>query len=56
MRRFTDLVSEGFIWSVGITRPKAGQEHRAAIYITTVLGLSLLGAAGMFFFLCNKLL
>lgn len=56
MRRFTDLVSEGFIWSVGITRPKPGQEHRAAVYITTVLAASLLGAAALFFFLCSRIL
>jgi hypothetical protein len=56
MRSLTDLVSEGFIWSVGITRPRPGQEHRAAVYITTVLIISLLIAAGLFFFLCSKIL
>jgi hypothetical protein len=37
MRRLTEAISESFIWGVGITRPKAGQEHRAALYITAML-------------------
>lgn len=55
MRRVTDVVSEGFIWGVGITRPRAGHEHRAAQYITAILGLAVFGAVGMFFLLKDHL-
>jgi hypothetical protein len=55
MKKLTDLVSEGFIWSVGITRPRPGQERRAAIYITTTLAVSVLAAVAMFFFLLGRL-
>ncbi|HEY4358707.1 MAG TPA: hypothetical protein VGN16_23370 [Acidobacteriaceae bacterium] len=55
MRKLTDLVSEGFIWSVGITRPRAGQERFAAIYITAILALSIVGAGGAFLFLKSHL-
>jgi len=40
MRRLTEVVSESFIWGVGITHPKPGQERRAALYITATLGRS----------------
>ncbi|SNS34929.1 hypothetical protein SAMN05421770_101609 [Granulicella rosea] len=56
MRSLSNLVSEGFIWGVGITRPRQGQEHRAAVYITTTLVLSVAGAVGMFFFLMTHFL
>ena len=55
MRKLTDLVSEGFIWSVGITRPRAGQERLAAIYITATLVLSIVGAASAFLFIKSRL-
>ncbi|WP_260703825.1 hypothetical protein [Edaphobacter flagellatus] len=55
MKRLTDLVSEGFIWGVGITRPRPGQERRAAIYITTTLIASVLVAVAMFIFLLGRL-
>lgn len=55
MRKLTDLVSEGFIWSVGITRPRVGQERLAAIYITAILLLSIAGAGGAFLFLKSHL-
>jgi hypothetical protein len=55
MKRLTEYVSEGFIWSVGITRPRPGQERRAAIYITLTLIASLLGAVAMFVFLLGRL-
>ena len=44
MRSFTDVVSEGFIWAVGITRPKPGKERTAAVYITLMLAGSILAA------------
>jgi hypothetical protein len=56
MRKVTDMVSEGFIWGVGITRPRLGQEHRAAQYITAILGLAVFGAMGMFFILKDHLM
>lgn len=55
MRRLTDLVSESFIWSVGITRPKPGKERVAALYITATLAASVLAAVGMFLLLLQKL-
>jgi hypothetical protein len=54
MRSLTDLVSEGFIWSVGITRPRPGKERIAAIYITVTLIGSVCFAIGMFFFLLRN--
>jgi len=54
METISRLVSEGFIWSVGITRPRPGQEKRAALYITSVLLLSILLACGTFSFLLNR--
>ncbi|WP_263379303.1 hypothetical protein [Granulicella paludicola] len=44
MTKVTDIVSEGFIWSVGITRPKPGKERQAAIYISVLVG----GVAAVF--------
>ncbi|MDE1176040.1 MAG: hypothetical protein PW789_05475 [Edaphobacter sp.] len=55
MRKLSELVSEGFIWSVGITRPKPGKERIAAIYITTVLCATILGAVSVFAFLLSHL-
>jgi len=55
MKRLTDLVSEGFIWSVGITRPRPGKERVAAIYITVTLAASVLGAIAVFFLLLGRL-
>lgn len=37
MEKLMNFVSEGFIWGVGITRPRAGAERRAAAYITALL-------------------
>lgn len=55
MRRLTEFVSEGFIWSVGITRPKPGKERAAALFITGTLVACLLVAGGIFLFLLNHL-
>lgn len=55
MKKLTDLVSEGFIWGVGITRPRPGEERRAAIYITATLAGSILAAVGMFVFLLSRI-
>ncbi|WP_263381429.1 hypothetical protein [Granulicella arctica] len=55
MRNLSTLVSEGFIWGVGITRPRIGQERRAAVYITTTLIMSVVTAIGMFLFLLTHL-
>lgn len=55
MRRLTSIVSEGFIWGVGITRPSAAKERSAAAYITLILIGSLMFAAGMFFFLASHI-
>jgi hypothetical protein len=56
MRRLTELISEGFIWGVGITRPKEGRQERvAALYITTALIASILAVIGMFVLLLHRL-
>lgn len=55
MRSLTEIVSEGFIWGVGITRPKPGKERRAAMYITAILVGTVLTTAAFFFLLVGKL-
>lgn len=55
MRRLTNFISEGFIWSVGITRPKPGKERVAALYITLTLAASVLVAVAMFLLLLQRL-
>ena len=37
MRSIPEIVSEVFIWGVGITRPKPGKERPAALFITLTL-------------------
>lgn len=56
MKTISNLISEGFIWGVGITRPRPGQERRAAMYITgTLLGtVALVG--GMFLLLLDRIM
>ena len=49
MRSISDLVSEGFIWGVGITRPKPGRERQAAYFITGTLFGTVLGVIALFF-------
>jgi hypothetical protein len=53
MRSLTDIVSESFIWGVGITRPKEGQRRLAAYYITGTLAATLLGVAGLFLYVVH---
>jgi hypothetical protein len=55
MKSLTDIVSESFIWSVGITRPRRGQERRAAYFICGALAATVLGIVGMFLFLLNRI-
>lgn len=55
MRSLTEIVSEGFIWGVGITRPKPGQKRRAAIYITGIMVGTILMAVGFFFLLVGRI-
>lgn len=55
MKSVTEFVSESFIWGVGITRPRPGQERRAALYITATLTGAVLAAAGAFLFLLGRL-
>ncbi len=55
MRKLTEYVSEGFIWSIGITRPKPGHERTAALFITATLIACVLVAGGIFLFLLNHL-
>jgi hypothetical protein len=51
MRNPAQIVSEAFIWAVGITRPKPGQERRAALFITFCLVGVLCAVAAMFWLL-----
>lgn len=37
VRSIPEIVSEVFIWGVGITRPKPGKERAAALFITLTL-------------------
>ena len=54
MGRISNAVSEVFIQGVGITRPKPGHERRAALFITTMLALTVVGAFAMFFLLLHQ--
>lgn len=51
MKRITEMISEGFIWGVGITRPRPGSERTAAYFISGILGLTVLVVFAMFVFL-----
>ena len=55
MKSLTKLVSESFIWGVGITRPKPGKEGRAALYITATLAASIAAVAAVFLLLLVKM-
>ena len=55
MRRLTEIVSESFIWGVGITRPQRGQERRAALFITVTLAGSVAAVAGVFLLLLGRI-
>ncbi len=50
VKRLTDLITDGFVWGVGITQPKPTQQRRAGIYITAILIAALFGVAAFFFF------
>jgi len=54
MRSLTDIVSESFIWGVGITRPKEGQRRLAAYYISGTLAATVLGVVAWFLFLVTR--
>lgn len=55
MRSLIDIVSESFIWAVGITRPKEHQKRFAAFYISGFLAAAILGVAALFLFLVTRL-
>jgi hypothetical protein len=55
MRTLSGLVSEGFIWAVGITRPKPGSERLAALYITGLLAGTIVGVVTLFLFAVSHL-
>jgi hypothetical protein len=48
MPSITRLIGQGFIWSVGITKPQPGKERFAALYITGVLALCLAAVGSVF--------
>jgi hypothetical protein len=50
MRSITELISDSFIWGVGITRPKPGKERQAAMFITAMLAGVVLSVLGVLFF------
>jgi len=51
MRSIAEMISEGFIWGIGITRPRPGRERVAAYYITGILVLTLVVLCTLFFVL-----
>jgi hypothetical protein len=55
MRNLSGLISEGFIWGVGITRPTPGNERRAALYITGLLVGTVVGVAVLFLLVVTRL-
>ena|GEM_PF-2545455 len=55
MRSVANFVSESFIWAVGITRPRPGKEHLAALYITLMLAGILVVAACIFLLLVGHI-
>ena len=55
MKRVTDFVTDLFVWGVGITKPKPGQQRQAGIYITALLLLCLLAIAAVFFLLSREI-
>ena len=55
MRSLANAVSEGFIWAVGITRPRPGREHAAALYITLLLIGIVIVAACIFLLLVGHI-
>ncbi|SDF42565.1 hypothetical protein [Terriglobus roseus] len=56
MADITKQLSEGFILTVGITPPGKNRERTAARYITTMLALTVAGAAAMFAFILSRVL
>ena len=54
MRSLTEIVSESFIWGVGITRPKEHEKRFAAYYITGLLAAVILGVVGLFLFVVTR--
>lgn len=55
MRNLSGLVSEGFIWAFGITRPKPQNERLAALYITGLLVGTIAGIATLFLYAVSRL-
>lgn len=55
MRNLSEMVSEGFIQGVGITRPRQGKELMAARYITGLIALTVVGALGFFFLVLSHI-
>ncbi len=54
MTKLTDIIAEGFIWSVGITRPKPGKERQAAIYISVLVSTIVAVFVGFFLYLALR--
>ena len=55
MKTLSDLISEGFIWGVGITRPQPKHERRAALYITCLLAGTVAGIAALFLLVVSRM-
>ena len=55
MRNLSELISEGFIWGVGITRPQPKNERRAALYITGLLVGTLANIAALFLLVVSRM-
>jgi hypothetical protein len=55
MKSLSGLISEGFIWGVGITRPKPTKQRLAALYITGLLVGTVAGVAALFLLVVTSL-
>ncbi len=55
MRNLSDLITEGFIWGFGITRPQPKNERRAALYITGMLVGIVAGIAALFLLVISRM-
>ena len=55
MRSIPEIVSEVFIWGVGITRPEPGKERAAALFITLTLAGTLVAVVLVFLLLVRVL-
>ena len=54
MKKLSWLVTEGFIWGVGITRPQPGKAAGAGRYITALFFGTLAAVAALFLLVVGR--